>query len=691
MIDVALVLMPYASVERPSAALGTLKACLTRDGVCATVLYANLRFAEALGLIGYESINASAIANRIGEWTFAGAAFPDDDLQPDAYIATLSEVLGHPPGLAGQLERVRALADAFVERTARQVLALHPRIVGCSSMFQQHAASLALLRRVRSLDPSVVTILGGGNCEGRMGWTTHRRFPWLDFVVSGEADALFGPLCRAILEHGRDVPVASLGPGVFGPPHRLGGAEPPEARLYARVARMDQVPMPDYDDYFDELARASFRDDVLPGLTVETARGCWWGEKHHCSFCGISDSGMAFRAKPAEQARREIETLRARHGVHRFAPADNIVEPSFFRTLLPALAEREADLSIFYQTKANLRRPQVATLARAGVRWIQPGIESLDDRVLGLLVKGASATINLQLMKWARSDGIWMLWNLLFGAPGEDDDWYRDTARWLPSIYHLQPPSGGALSPIAYNRFSPYFENQAAFGLDLVPYWSERFTSPPDHGALADQAYYFLDRKDAGRSIDLSARPGVHAVNARLREWTALFVDGDGPVPTMRADAPVLAARPAGDGLTIRDTRPHAVRARHDLDAGAARVYRLCDAATSREALAEALARAGAAMARDRLDDLLGRWREDGLILDLGGRILALATDDPPAAYPAVTDFPAGLLWPRPRNTASKDTASKDTAPEDIAPRAAAPRRPASPRDPLHQERGVVT
>lgn len=658
MPDVALVLMPYASVQRPSAALGTLKACLNQDGITATTIYGNMRFAAALGLTGYESINTSSIANRIGEWTFAAAAFPDSDLRPRAYVSALSEVLGHPPGLAEQLQYVRDAACAFVDRIARDVLELRPRIVGCSSMFQQHTASLALLRRIRALDPSVVTILGGGNCEGEMGWTTHQSFDWVDFVVSGEADALLGPLCRAILDHGRNVPASTLGSGVFGPQHREPGAcpidgglpPPPVSALYARVARMDQVPMPDYDDYFAELDQSPFRRQVLPGITVETARGCWWGEKHHCAFCGISDSGMWFRAKLPDQAKREMETLHARHGVHRFAPADNIIEPSFFNTLLPALADGGSRMSIFYQTKANLRRRQVTALAEAGVRWIQPGIESLDDRVLSLLSKGASATINLQLMKWARNDGIWMLWNLLFGAPGEDDDWYAETAQWLPLVYHLQPPSGGALSPIAYNRFSPYFENQSAFGIDLTPYWSEQFTYPLDRRGLARQAYFFLDRGDAGRSIDLAARPGVRALNDRLRDWTAVFVDNDaGPMPTMRADAPVLAAAPSGNGLTIRDTRPCAIAARHDLSEREAQVYRLCDSATSRAVIAGALASAGVAIASEQIDDILGTLRRRKLILDFDGRLLALATDDPLAAYPAIADFPAGLIWDAPR------------------------------------------
>ena len=77
--DVCLVTMPYASPTRPSMALGLLKAILAEGGITASVAYANLWFAESVGLRRY-SLCASnmPIVFLAGEWTFAGAAFPDD-------------------------------------------------------------------------------------------------------------------------------------------------------------------------------------------------------------------------------------------------------------------------------------------------------------------------------------------------------------------------------------------------------------------------------------------------------------------------------------------------------------------------------------------------------------------------------------------------------------------------------------
>jgi hypothetical protein len=47
-MDVYLVAMPYAALERPSLALGLLKASLINHGISAKVCYANFAFAETI-------------------------------------------------------------------------------------------------------------------------------------------------------------------------------------------------------------------------------------------------------------------------------------------------------------------------------------------------------------------------------------------------------------------------------------------------------------------------------------------------------------------------------------------------------------------------------------------------------------------------------------------------------------------
>ena len=47
--------------------------------------------------------------------------------------------------------------------------------------------------------PGIKTILGGANCDGVMGEALHRSFPWIDVVVRGEAEPVFGDLVDALL------------------------------------------------------------------------------------------------------------------------------------------------------------------------------------------------------------------------------------------------------------------------------------------------------------------------------------------------------------------------------------------------------------------------------------------------------------------------------------------------------------
>ena len=91
--------------------------------------------------------------------------------------------------------------------------------------------------------------------------------------------------------------------------------------------------------------------------------------------------------------------------------------------------------------KANLTREQVRLLADAGVRHIQPGIESLSDHVLALMKKGVTGLRNVQLLKWCKEYGIEVDWNILYGFPGETrEDYRRFCACCRPSGSCKRPP-----------------------------------------------------------------------------------------------------------------------------------------------------------------------------------------------------------------------------------------------------------
>src|SRR5262249_20142488 len=151
---------------------------------------------------------------------------------------------------------------------------------------------------------------------------------FLDAVFCGEADATFPAWLRA--------PEASID-GVLTRRCVPESPSPPTADL-------DALPYPDYDDYFAQLNASplapAIRGPASPQVMIETSRGCWWGAKHHCTFCGLNGSTMAFRSKSPARALAEIEHLHRRYGCF-LQTVDNILDLRYIAELFPELSRRQ--------------------------------------------------------------------------------------------------------------------------------------------------------------------------------------------------------------------------------------------------------------------------------------------------------------------------------------------------------------
>src|SRR6185295_2295091 len=258
-------------------------------------------------------------------------------------------------------------------------------------------------------------------------------------------------------------------------------------------------------------------DHDPPRFLFEMSRGCWWGEKSHCTFCGLNGLGMAFRRKSPERVLAELDWLVGRYGDRTKAASatDNILPPEYFQTLFPRLAERDLGLQLFVETKTNLTEEQVGLLRRAGVRIIQPGIESLSTAAVKAMKKGTTLLENVQLLKWSRQYGLEVSWNYLTEFPGETEEQLADGADLIGRLRHLPPPSG--LESIHFDRFSPYTEEPDRFGIrDLAPCPAYRFVYPdvPD-SRIRRLAYYFSGTVGQSAGTD-EARDEVRQA---IEEW----------------------------------------------------------------------------------------------------------------------------------------------------------------------------
>lgn len=500
---IALVNMPFASIYRPSIGLGLLKAALVRDGHHVDVFNFNLDFAEQVGFEAY-SLLASIPSSLIGEWVFADAlnGAPGDD---DAFFAGFG---AEHASTRLQFTAMRDRAEPFLDRCMAAAHWAGYDLVGFTSVFEQTTASLALAHRIKAAAPAVKIALGGSNAEGEMGLALLNAYPVLDIVCSGEGDVAFPRYVNA-LDAGEDVAI----PGIL----RAGRNRLPSTA--PSVHAMDDLPHPDYTEYFEAFVSKSYgpAEIAKTDIPFESSRGCWWGVKSHCKFCGLNGSNMAFRSKGAERVLEEVTALKGRYQAYtsRFFAVDNIIDYKYFSTLLPAIKERGIDLDLFYETKANLSRDQVRLLRDAFIRRIQPGIESLSSSVLKLMGKGVSALQNVQLLKLCKEFGIVPVWNVLYGLPGEAPEEYGRVAKLVPALTHLDPPTGWY--KIRLDRFSPYFNKSDENGLVNVRPFSQygmvhhRLTEEQHAGI----AYYFdYDYADGREPLDY-AQPMIE----QLQVW----------------------------------------------------------------------------------------------------------------------------------------------------------------------------
>jgi ribosomal peptide maturation radical SAM protein 1 len=460
--QVALVNMPFSYSKYPSIQLGTLSALLKSKGFAVDCHHLNVRFAHRIGVPLYELICEQRAL--FGEWLFSYLLFRDNPKRAE-YPRVFKPVFEQ---IAQRSGYPQSFFEDMATRTAPQFLTWamtaidwsQYKMVGFTSTFDQNVASLTLAKLIKDLYPTVTVVFGGANYDGEMGLEFIRAFPFIDYVVVGEGETVLPPLVEQLLAGN----VERVPRGVAFRTDGTIGFEPNQ-ELFADFAHTGP---PDYDDYFQLLeesgSQASQGLDRI--LLYEGSRGCWWGEKHHCTFCGLNAQSMKFRAKSPEQVIREMTYLSGRYDTTRFRLVDNIIDMKYVDQLFGRFASDRCDLDVFIESKSNLHKDQIRTLAAGGVKCMQPGLESLSQTQLRAMDKGVSPMQNIVCLKWSHYYRIVVSWNILLGFPGETNEDYQKQIALIPSLFHLQPPE--ATGKFWLERFSPYFTRPHQYGVRIT-------------------------------------------------------------------------------------------------------------------------------------------------------------------------------------------------------------------------------
>ncbi|MEO5581341.1 MAG: RiPP maturation radical SAM C-methyltransferase [Saprospiraceae bacterium] len=507
-MKIALINMPFGYLHLPSIALTQLKYKIIdqfQDRVQVDLHYFNLDFGAFLGRMIYDFVaeNPSAMHCNIGEWFFRQIAFPFEPDNQEEYLKYFQLVpeenedlltTDHPDlnvlrFYSNILLAKRAQLDSFFDYLIEKYHLLEYDVIGLTSLFSQNIPVFAMAGKLKEKKAMLKIVMGGANCESPMGEAIIKNIPSIDFVFSGPALISFPEFISYLLS-GQTNKCHQID-GVFSKINTNFVLNNTVGRK-GKELPIDHKIRLDYDSFIYLITKGWKLLEIVPVLLFETSRGCWWGAKAHCTFCGLNTNNMSFRSMPGALAIDMLHDLFNRYSsVKYFSAVDNIMPREYLDTVFPHLTV-PPDVSLFYEVKADLNKTELEILSKAHVWTMQPGIESLNTATLKLMKKGETAVGNIALLKNAAVLKINLAWNLLIGFPEEPVTAYEVYDQDLSHLYHLQPPK--SVYAVRFDRYSPYFSKSSTYGLHLVPADFYNFLYPGlRFGELMNLAYYFED------------------------------------------------------------------------------------------------------------------------------------------------------------------------------------------------------
>ncbi len=602
MKPVALISMPTLSARFPSFQLALLKPTLERAGIPVQNFSLFMYFGERIGWRVSETI-ADVWPSLVGEWIWTKAAFGDEiEARDQEYFRAHEHLFRAICRSAGcttsRFSKIREReAPEFIQFCVDAVDWSRFSLIGFSVVFQQLLASLALAKALKERYPNLPIVFGGASLEDDIAEEVLRHSPQVDYMHCGDAEISFPEMVHRLHSNR---PLA----GLRGVMHRIGDKIEYAGRA-ENFAAMDQTPVPDFDEYFyarREGGYEAYDDACEPMLAIETARGCWWGEKHHCTFCGLNRSGMEFRAKSPDVVLDQLDQLSRKYQIFSFNAIDNIMAPEYSDKVFRRLAEANTDLEIHYEIRPNFSRMQLGRMRKGGLCSVQPGVESFSTNVLKCMRKMTTGMRNVELIKWCTYHDINCMYNILMRFPGETEEDYRMQAELVPKILHLQAPWG--IVKARADRGSPMFtepESQSIRRLKPAACYDYVF---PTRFDLNRVSYYF--DHEIENVVD---EEHYDDLIEGVTRWQSRWAD---------KTRPFLHYRKAFSSIVIEDGRRRKLRA-HSYADGPAALYEYCaDARTPRDI---GSAFAGAAWVQPALDEFVS----NDLMLHMDGRYLSLA------------------------------------------------------------------
>ncbi len=426
------------------------------------------------------------------------------------YIAAYLEAAGHEVVVHDFIFDLKAGSltpnSSLYEECSDQIMADAPDLVGFSTQCSTSPGAVNIARRIKKSRPSI-GILFGGHDVSFVATEYLNAFPFIDFVLAGEAELTTPRLVAAIGGNGELSQIPGLGYRQAGGIARLVPGE-------ARILDLDTAFSPAY--HLVPPLTAYFGFSREPVILIDSGRGC----SFRCEFCQTSLlSGQGIRYRSVDSLVSELSSYNTQ-----FGPFEAYFVHDLFtarRSYVEELCERliAVDMPITWQCRCRLDQVDERLLSlmhRAGCRRLLYGVESGSESMLQRMNKRIRPRVIPQVIEKVQNTvdvGIFPSLSMVVGTPEETLEDLNATMRLASAfvkigrvnafIQLISPLPGTALAKRVAHRLTyrgetvPTAFSQGIEFLDgrrlpedeaVVCAWPQIFQSfqtvIPDHGDL---------------------------------------------------------------------------------------------------------------------------------------------------------------------------------------------------------------
>ena len=406
-----------------------MKVCLVNAPTAA-------EFADAIE-IRSDVVRQITLEPQLGILSLAGVLEVRGD-NPE--IVDLNRIYFHLADSAGMTR-----LDDFAEVAAAVIAAKDAEVFGFTSICSSYPLTIRVAKAVKTIRPEC-TILFGGPQASVVDLQTLSAFPFVDFILRGEAEESLPLLLDELAGRGRMDRVPGLTYRAKGQPRRN-----PNAPV---IRDLDALPSPAYH-LTGELAGAH-------RAALEMGRGCPFG----CTFCSTNDFFRRnFRLRSPALILRDMRSLAVAYGLSDFDLIHDMFTVDRRRVVAFCKAMIASGEKFTWSCSARtdcVDEPLLELMAHAGCHGLFFGIESGSARMQTIIDKHLDPRRAREIIDTAERLGIGTTVSLIIGFPEETSEDLRQTVSMLMHSARCphSDPQLNLLAPLAETPLHWQYKHQ---------------------------------------------------------------------------------------------------------------------------------------------------------------------------------------------------------------------------------------